>query len=680
MFTRSPIIPLLLVQPHSLGYNATITAKPIDWFRRSHRSISVLTPTGKAPMAKRLWGWAGISLVSILLLTACVQLSPAETGAVNDDLAGAPTSVESPTEIPAQPAAATESAPGAATATDEPVEAISTDDDVNGEPAILIIQNMNVRGGPGTSFEIVGSAQPGQRFPIMGVNAEGNWWQIDFNGRTAWIYAPFVQAQNAEDVAIALEIPAAPTSNPAVPPTETPVPAATAETYSIPAPAPVGTVVVYESNVTLSTYPVEAYQSDARNEIFNWPYKRFDRERFQNERPAPSPRTYKLIVLENTYLRVTILPQLGGRVWQAIHKGTGANMFYQNGVVKPSPWGPGEQLGWTALGGLEWNLPVVEHGYDWGVEWGYIPLQHSDDLASVTVFTPRDGRYLNGSVTISLRSGAASFEVEPTVSNLSNQSLSFTFWETAMLAPGQGNKPSGATQFILPASQMTVHSTEDARLPGPDQPFGWPIHNGVDYSRLGNWTNYLGFFERPSARGPFVAIYDHGVGYGAVRVFPASVARGSKVFGLGWHSALGSDNFTEDGSAYVELHGGLMPTFDDTFSLPPGGAVGWREVWYPIHAIGGLTYADEVAAIHVRPEAAGLVVGFYPTRPVGGALVALFNGRELERRALRISPDEPFNDLLISAAVLPDGGPIEIRFEDGAGRAFFSYTYSGSIR
>jgi uncharacterized protein YraI len=611
-----------------------------------------------------------ICALSILVLMACATPTPVETDAESAvQVTSAPTSTRELTEIPTP---TVESDP---TATSEIVAA---------EPAVTITQNMNIRGGPGTIFEIVGNAEPGDRFLILGVNAEGDWWQIDFNGRTAWIYAPFVEAQNTEDVAVALEIPEAPTPvptatpDPATPPTATPIPVA--ENAQIPAPAPVGTVTVYETSVTLSTYPVEAYQSDARNETFNWPYKRFDRERFQNERPAPSPRTYKLIVLENAYLKVTILPQLGGRVWQAIHKGTSANMFYQNGVVKPSPWGPGEQLGWTALGGLEWNLPVVEHGYDWGVEWGYIPLQHSDDLASVTLFTPRDGRYLNGSVTISLRSGASGFEVEPTVTNLSDRTLSFAFWQTAILAPGPGNKPSGQTQFILPGNQMTVHSTEDARLPGPNQPFGWPIHNGIDYSRLGNWTNYLGFFERPSASGPFVGIYDHAVGYGAVRVFPAGVARGSKVFGLGWHSALGSDNFTDDGSAYVELHGGLMPTFDDTYTLPPGGAVGWREVWYPIHAIGGLTYADEGAAIHVRPETDGLAVGFYPTRPLGGALVALANGRELARRPLRTSPDEPFNALLVLAADLPDSGPIEIRFEDGAGRAFFSYTYSGPIR
>ena len=128
-----------------------------------------------------------------------------------------------------------------------------------------------------------------------------------------------------------------------------------------------------------------------------------------------------------------------------------------------------------------------------------------------------------------------------------------------MLAPGAGNKPSASTHFLLPGQQMTVHSTGDGRLPAPGQPFHWPVHNGVDYSWLGNYQQWLGFFERPAAHGPYTAIYDTAADAGGVRLYPASVARGSKVFALGWGAAIGSDNFTDDGSAYVELHGGLAP-------------------------------------------------------------------------------------------------------------------------
>ncbi|MDQ3247715.1 MAG: DUF5107 domain-containing protein, partial [Chloroflexota bacterium] len=128
--------------------------------------------------------------------------------------------------------------------------------------------------------------------------------------------------------------------------------------------APIDTVLYYTETVTLPTYPYERYQTDALDARYNWPYKVFDVERFRTEAPSAEDRTYQVIVLENAYLKLLILPQLGGRVWQVIHKPSGAPMFYQNSVVKPTHWGIAEQRGWLALGGLEWALPVVEHGYD----------------------------------------------------------------------------------------------------------------------------------------------------------------------------------------------------------------------------------------------------------------------------------------------------------------------------
>ncbi len=546
------------------------------------------------------------------------------------------------------------------------------------EPIARITRPMNLRSGPGTGYPIVGEASSGDSFPIIGVNAQGDWWQIAFDGGAAWVYGPLATSEGLVNGEIGI---VAVAEAPTLP---TPLPATTAQPKSedpgsVPAPAPVGTVVVYETSVTLPTYPYDRYLSDARNEVFNWPYKRFDQERYRQERPAPENRTYKLLVLENAYLKVTVLPELGGRIWQAIHKPTGANLFYQNPVVKPSPWGPPEQLGWLAVGGLEWSLPVVEHGYAWGVPWGYSPLQHSPDLASITLFTPQDGRYLAASVTVTLRAGAAEFDVEPTISNVSDRSLNFAFWATAQLAPGNGNKPSAATHFLLPGTQMTVHSTGDARLPAPGQPIGWPTFNGVDYAWLGNYQQWAGFFERPAAHGPYTALYDQEANAGVVRIYPATVARGSKAFALGWQAAIDSSNFTDDGSAYVELHGGLAPTFDDTYPLPPGGAVSWREVWYPVHGIGGLSYADEVAAIYLASEASGLAASFYPTRPMDGQLVASLDGQEVGRLPIKASPDAPFVGGVFTG--LPSGisRPLRIHFEDAAGHLLFETDYRGPL-
>jgi hypothetical protein len=611
-------------------------------------------------MNKRLPWLVLLALIAVFALAAC----------------GGPEEIAPPTETPMPSTPLPPSATPAPTDLPSPTP-LSVDSPQ--QPTAYIDENVNLRAKPSTESEIVGSAVAGDSFPIIGVDGTGEWWQIEADGQVAWVYASFVRAENTAAVAV---VEAATTAAGAVvSPEATPIPSVDAGVAAelAPAPAPVGTVVVYEESVTLPTYPVENYQTPAVNETYNWPYQRFDWERFRAESPAPEDRVYRLIVLENAFLKVTILPELGGRIWQVIHKASGENSFYQNAVVKPSAWGPFEQRGWTAIGGLEWNLPVNEHGYAWGEEWGYLPLQQSDDLASVTVFTPRDGRTLNGSVTISLRSGAASFEIEPSVSNLSDSEQSFVYWLSAALAPGAGNSPSAQTAFIFPGNEMTVHSTEDSRLPAPGEAFAWPVHNGIDYSLLGNWTNYLGFFERPAAQGPFAAVYDHAADAGVVRIFPAQVARGSKLFSLGWQSPLPSDLYTDDGSAYVELHGGLMPTFDETFSLPPGGTVNWREVWYPVRQIGGVTWADEVVTLSVQPADTGLEIAFYPTRPLGGLVRVFANGQEILRQEIEAKPDAPAS-VTVAQDMLPTAGPLDIRLEDGEGRSYFRYTYSGPLR
>src|SRR5690606_20536746 len=115
-------------------------------------------------------------------------------------------------------------------------------------------------------------------------------------------------------------------------------------------PLAAGKTRLYVTQVALPTYPLKGYQSVAFDTDYRWPYLRFDRQRFQAQPPPVEIQHYALLVLENAYLEVSILPELGGRIWQITHKPTGDTMFYQNSVVKPSPWGPPAQLGWLAVG------------------------------------------------------------------------------------------------------------------------------------------------------------------------------------------------------------------------------------------------------------------------------------------------------------------------------------------
>ena len=90
------------------------------------------------------------------------------------------------------------------------------------ETARAVINNptVNVRSGPGTNYSNIGQARNGERYDITGKNAGGNWYQINFNGQTAWVTSQFVVVEgDPNSVQVAANIPAAP-----VQPTRPPAP------------------------------------------------------------------------------------------------------------------------------------------------------------------------------------------------------------------------------------------------------------------------------------------------------------------------------------------------------------------------------------------------------------------------------------------------------------------------
>ncbi len=82
---------------------------------------------------------------------------------------------------------------------------------------------LNVRGGPGTNYNIIGSLTAGQTMRVTGKNQAGDWWQIDYNGQAGWVFGQLVSTQNTEAVAVAQNIPAAPPT-PIPQPTQPPAP------------------------------------------------------------------------------------------------------------------------------------------------------------------------------------------------------------------------------------------------------------------------------------------------------------------------------------------------------------------------------------------------------------------------------------------------------------------------
>ena len=155
--------------------------------------------------------------------------------------------------------------------------------------------------------------------------------------------------------------PPMPTAMPSVTPTHMSTPTLT--------PSISDGVSVREETIIFDAYPYDSFWRDAYDATYNIAYKQFDQIAYRAAPRSTTSRNFKTVIIENDYLRLTFLPELGGRLWQVLYKPTQQNIFYNNRVLKPSPWGPAQQGGWLAVGGMEWALPVDEHGYVCCIPW-----------------------------------------------------------------------------------------------------------------------------------------------------------------------------------------------------------------------------------------------------------------------------------------------------------------------
>ena len=415
-----------------------------------------------------------------------------------------------------------------------------------------------------------------------------------------------------------------------------------------------GSASISTRSVTLPTYPFHDCLLPAQPGVAGVPYQAMNWTCMITA-GLPVSKTYTQLVLSNDYLTVTMLPELGGRVYEMIFRATGHNELYRNPVLKPTPWGPLEQGWWLAVGGIEWGFPTEEHGYLWGVPWHY-RIQNGNDGVTVTV---QDSVVITRpaiSVDVHLPANRAVLELSPRIINPTAASADVKYWTNAMLAPGEPNSLTADLRFLFPGDQVLVHSSDDPDLPAPGELMDWPWYNGRDYGRLGNWDQWLGFFEAPQAHGPFVGIYDTAADEGIVRVYPEDVALGSKAYAHGWSDPLPPFLWTDDQSAYVEVHGGLERTFWDTATLASGQVVSWTETWYPVAGIGGVSTASKDAAVRLERGDGSLLIGLFT--PASEANVDL----QLWRRdytavgtwqILQVSPVDPF------VRTVPDpGAPI----------------------
>ena len=118
-----------------------------------------------------------------------------------------------------------------------------------------------------------------------------------------------------------------------------------------------GPVKMWEGTIDLPTYRVNApekaplFQRDfayqrAKRAVYPYP---------MNDNPTQEKvdSTHRALFLENDYIKVCVLPDLGGRLFYATDKTNGYEIFYRQHVIKPANVG---MLGAWISGGVEWNV------------------------------------------------------------------------------------------------------------------------------------------------------------------------------------------------------------------------------------------------------------------------------------------------------------------------------------
>jgi hypothetical protein len=401
-------------------------------------------------------------------------------------------------------------------------------------------------------------------------------------------------------------------------------------------------VKVTETNVSLKVYGYEeGFYTPPGDTVA--PYPRLDLTKM-----GPLKlRSYRLIVLENRFIKLSIIPQLGGRLYEVVYKPTGHDELYRNPVIKPAPFS--DKGWWLGAGGTEWAAPTDEHGLMEYLPWDAEIVYNSDAGATVNVSATDKKTGMKVTVGITLSPEESAYTIAARMENFTGTPQQGQLWTNAMVAPGGTNHVPADLKWSLPTTQVVVHSTSDTGLPAEHGTVSWPLYGDRDLSNSATWDGWLGGFALPSAdRGEFAAVYNPEADEGLVKTFSNKTMPGLKFFG--WGSGVNPAIYTDDNSSYAELWGGITPTFWDYATFPSNSALGWVERWQPVAHMGGVSLANAWGTVSVS----GGTVSILPVRRIEGAkLTVRMASGATSSYSFSATPDRP-------ASIGVAGEPVEI--------------------
>ena len=330
----------------------------------------------------------------------------------------------------------------------------------------------------------------------------------------------------------------------------------------------------------------------------------------------PRVRSWRAIHIENEFIRLMILPELGGRIHVGLDKTNGYDFFYRQNVIKPALVGLAGP--WTS-GGVEFNWPQHHRPAT------FIPVSvevERDAGGSVTVWCSDYDQMsgMKGMHGVCLHPGNALVELKVRLYNPTPLTQTFLWWANV------ATRVHERYQSFFPTD---VHYVADhAKRAVSTFPLCESVYYGVDYGERartgvpadeqprcfvpdGSYApNDLSWYANIPVPTSYMVVgsqqdffggYDHAAQAGVVHVADHHIAPGKKQwtwgnheFGYAWDRSL-----TESDGPYIELMAGVFTDNQPDFSfLAPGETRSFTQCWYPIRGIGTPQMANLDAALH----------------------------------------------------------------------------------
>jgi len=367
---------------------------------------------------------------------------------------------------------------------------------------------------------------------------------------------------------------------------------------------------IYVKDTVMVTYPFS--EPDPIPE----PGKIYPYWKFRQFSTTAEQHTWKMVVLENDWLRVKIFPEIGGKVWSVFDKTSGQEMFYDNDAVKfreIAMRGP-----WTS-GGIEFNYGVIGHAptcacpVDWSTE------VKEDGSVSCYIGSSELLSRSRWTIEINLPKDAVWLRTSSIWHNGSSEYQPYYHWANS------GVRTSDDLMLIYPAENAIGHSGE---------PLTYPLNEKGDDIRYYPNQAYGAdkSYHMVGSHKPFFGAYYRNDDWGVLHYSMRDEKLGRKYFcwAQSEQGSIWIDLLTDGRPQYVEMQSGrlfnqnvLSSSENSAYRqilFTPYGTDRWTEYWLPFRGIGPADDVNLNAVTSVTAEGGRTRIGIYPLRAAEGEL------------------------------------------------------------